>query len=128
MGFWLGEGENGLGTPATKWEQFWREDSILSLNCLWISLCVCVCVCVHACLLEGGPHLCCGYCCACNSRTWAWLRASPQGLSTMGQNARRGPTEGLAPGNGLRWVQASNGAGAMGTPWCCLLTVPTSPP
>lgn len=42
MGFWLGEGENGLGTPVTKWEQFWREASILSLNCLWISVCVCV--------------------------------------------------------------------------------------
>ena len=58
MGFWLGEGENGLGTPATKWEQFWREDSILSLNCLWISLCVCVCVCVCVCTclpLRRGP-------------------------------------------------------------------------
>ena len=48
MGFWLGEGGHGLGTPVTKWEQFWREDSILSLNCLWISVCVCVCVHLHS--------------------------------------------------------------------------------
>lgn len=87
MGFWLGEGGNGLGTLVTKWEQFWREDSILSLNCLWISVCVCVCT---PALLEGGPHLCCGYSCACNTHTWAWLRAIPQSLSTMGQNPNGG--------------------------------------
>ena len=52
VGFWLGEGGNGLGTPVTKWDQFWREDSILNLNCLWIS--VCVCVCVYACTLRRG--------------------------------------------------------------------------
>ena len=126
MGFWLGEGGNGLGTPVTKWEQFWREDSILNLNCLWISVCVCVCVCMPA-LLKGGPA----------PLLWILLYLQhphvglaqspyPGSVHHGAKSQRRDPTEGLAPANGLSWVQASNGAGALDT-HPCVVSSPSPP-
>lgn len=125
MGFWLGEGGNGLGTLVTKWEQFWREDSILSLNCLWIS----VCVCVYACTLRrGATPLLWLLLCLQHLHLGLAQSHSPESVHHGAESQWRGPTEELAPGNGLRWVQASNGAGALGTHLCCLLTVPMYPP